>query len=400
MKDRHARFHSSKRHEKHRVLQLWPTESGILTVPIPYPSCSRADLEVQRRRLAVANVREARALAGLQGSKRLILIFISRRCRLHIRKAVVSGALAVLFCAAGHLAARTSRAQEQGPVAGGSAAAPGSPNPGRGGRGGGGRGRGPNFPQQTRQLASQEVIARGKAVYGVNCTACHGADLRGGDLGGPNLLRSAVTLNDQHGELVMPIIRGARQDKGMPAFNLGDDDIGAVAEYIHSVLARVGAQGRPPGSDQVPELQVIVGSALAGKTYFDAKCASCHSITRDLAGYASKYDDPRMLQNTWVSGGTGGGRGFGPAVPDTTSAKPTTVTVTMANGQKLEGTLLQQNDFIVTLILPDGTRRSIEREDGVPAVEVHDPNQAHKDVVRTLDDKDMHDVTAYLATIK
>src|SRR5436309_7329147 len=90
---------------------------------------------------------------------------------------------------------------------------------GRGGGAGGGR-RGPNFPQQTRPLASAEVLARGKAVYGVNCTACHGADLRGGDQGGPSLLRSLAALSDQHGEEIGPIIRGARQDKGMPGFNL------------------------------------------------------------------------------------------------------------------------------------------------------------------------------------
>src|SRR5437879_1044171 len=101
---------------------------------------------------------------------------------------------------------------------------------GRGGRGGGGRGRVLTFPQQTRQLASPEVIARGKAVFGVNCAACHGADLRGGDQGGPSLLRSLAALSDQHGETIAPIVRGSRQDAGMPAFNLNDSDVTAVAE--------------------------------------------------------------------------------------------------------------------------------------------------------------------------
>ena len=137
---------------------------------------------------------------------------------------------------------------------------------GGGGRGAGGRGvgagggrRGPNFPQQTRQLASPDVIARGKAVYSVNCTACHGADLRGGDQGGPSLLRSLPALSDQHGEVVGPIIRGARQDQGMPGFNLTDADITAVAEYIHSVLAKVGTQARPPGGVDPSTLNVLVG---------------------------------------------------------------------------------------------------------------------------------------------
>src|SRR5271165_4014681 len=78
--------------------------------------------------------------------------------------------------------------------------------PAQNGRGGGRGGRNPTFPQQTRKLAPPDVIARGKAVYGVNCTACHGADLRGGDQGGPSLLRSLPALSDEHGELISPII--------------------------------------------------------------------------------------------------------------------------------------------------------------------------------------------------
>jgi cytochrome c oxidase cbb3-type subunit 3 len=292
-------------------------------------------------------------------------------------------AVAVAFACAVAAGVSIAPAQEQPPA-------------GRGGRGGGQQAarRGPNFPQQTRPLASAEVLTRGKAVYGVNCTACHGADLRGGDQGGPSLLRSLTALSDQHGETIAPIVRGSRQDKGMPAFNLGDADVTAVAEYIHSVLAKVGSQARPPGAVDPASLNVLVGNASAGATYFQAKCASCHSTSGDLKGIASKFDDPRNLQNTWVSGGGGGrgGRGGG--------EKPSTVTVTMANGEKVEGTLIRKDDFIVTLREQDGTRRSIAREGDVPKVEVHDPNEAHKKLVPTLTDKDMHDVTAYLATVK
>lgn len=116
----------------------------------------------------------------------------------------------------------------------------------------------------------------------------------------------------------------------------------------------------------------------------------------DLKGIASKYSDPRTLQNTWVSGGGGGGRGGRGGGP----SKPASVTVTLANGQKLQGTLVRKDDFIVTLILADGTRKSIARDGDVPQVEVHDSDEAHKKLAPTLDDKDMHDVTAYLATMK
>jgi len=205
-------------------------------------------------------------------------------------------------------------------------------------------------------------------------------------------------LSDQHGEAIAPIVRGARQDKGMPGFNLNDADVTAVAEYIHSVLAMVGSQARPPGATDPSTLNVLVGAAPAGEVYFKAKCAGCHSIAGDLKGIASKYPDPRTLQNTWVAGGAGGGRGFGRGGGEPT--KPSTVTVTLADGRKLEGVLVRKDDFIVTLTMADGTRNSIARNGDAPKVEVHDPDEAHKELVFTLRDKDMHDVTAYLATMK
>jgi cytochrome c oxidase cbb3-type subunit 3 len=301
------------------------------------------------------------------------------------RSTFIPAVLAGLFSAVS-LAAQAPGASQSPPPAQGSPA----PRPG---------GLFVTFPQQTRKLAPPDVIARGKAVFGVNCVACHGADLRGGDQGGPNLLRSLAALSDEHGELISPIIHGSRQDKGMPAFNLSDADTIAVAEYIHSVLAQVGPKARPPGTPDPSALNVLVGNASAGEAYFKAKCSSCHSVSSDLKDLAAKYEDVRTLQNTWVAGGAGL-RNASPGVSAT--GKPSSVSVTFANGQKLEGTLIQKDDFIVTLLLPDGARRSISLEGarGVPKVEVHDPLEAHRQIAVALNDKEMHDVTAYLATIK
>ncbi len=95
------------------------------------------------------------------------------------------------------------------------------------------------------------------------------------------------------------------------------------------------------------------------------------------------------------------GRDLGAAV-GTTSAQPSTATVTLSDGQKLEGTLIRKDDFIVTLRFPDGSRRSIplDGSSNEPKVEVHDPLDSPPSDRRTLDEKDMHNVTAYLATIK
>jgi cytochrome c oxidase cbb3-type subunit 3 len=262
-----------------------------------------------------------------------------------------------------------------------------------------GRGRGAaTFPAQQRQPGDPAVIDRGKAVYTVNCAACHGMDLRGGVTGGPNLLRSPVVLNDQAGELIHPIVRGARAERGMPALPLSDDDIKAVAEYIHSVMSTARNQGAPPESDTPPP-NALVGDAAAGQKYFAAKCSGCHSPSGDLQGIGTRLPEAKMLQNHWLTGGAAGrggrGRGAGPAPP-----KPITVVVTLPSGEKAEGALVRIDDFLVTVRQADGTVRSIRRDGNVPKVDITDPLHAHRALLAEYSDKDMHDVTAYLATLK
>ena len=251
------------------------------------------------------------------------------------------------------------------------------------------------FPAQQRPPGDPALIERGKALYAVTCSACHGVDLRGGQLGGPNLLRSQLVLNDQQGELLLPVIRGSRAEKGMPPLNMSDDDVKAVAEFIHSVLASSKGQGAPPGSDAPPP-DILVGDANAGQVYFASKCSTCHSVTGDLQGIATRVPDAKALQNLWVSGGMGrGGRG-GNAGPRRT----VTAAVTLPSGEKIEGDLLRIDDFIVTLRQSDGTVRSIRRDGDRPKVDVKDPLEPHRTLLTVYTDKDMHDVTAYLVTLK
>ena len=288
--------------------------------------------------------------------------------------------------------------QTPAPPAGGRAGDPGQ----RGaappaGRQGGGRAGG--YTQFTRPLAPEDVIIRGKALYATNCASCHAADLRGtADGKNPNLLRSGVALRDQKGELI-----GARVARHTPPLTLIDADTVAIAEYIHSVHATMSNQGSPPGRNPTNvTLNVLVGDAKAGEATFQAVCGACHSVTGNLKGIASKFSDPRALQNGWVSGSTStfgggrGGRGGGGNLP---------AVVTMADGSKLEGTLVREDDFLVVLILPDGTRKSMARTNGVPRVEVKDPKAGHVDAIVKLAHEDMqnhmlHDITAYLWTIK
>lgn len=240
----------------------------------------------------------------------------------------------------------------------------------------------PAFPP--RPPGDPAVVARGKAIYGVNCNFCHGSDARGGE-GGPNLLRSELVLNDQNGERIAPVIQNGRGE--MPKLNLTREQVAQVAAYIHSFqVAGYDTSRMVPPS-------ILVGDAAAGQAVFKTKCASCHSPTGDLKGIASKVLDPKMLQNTFVMPSSGGTRSV-------IKVAPTTVTVTLASGQKEEGRLERIDDFIVTLKNADNEIRSFRRDGDVPTVEIHDPLKPHRDLLPTYTDKEIHDLTSYLVTLK
>jgi len=320
-----------------------------------------------------------------------------------MRQYITLGAAAGVLLSSLVISAEGQGAPPQAPPGGQPPAGQGQ----RGGAGGGGRA-GQSFPAQQRKLADPAVIERGSTLFGINCRLCHGPDLRGGDMGGVNLLRSPLVLNDQDGELILPVVRNGRNPEGrppMPPLPLSDDDVKAVAAYIHSVAAKMAGQGGPPPKEPV-ELNILVGNAAAGKTYFDANCASCHAAGGDMAGVASRYMTPMALQNAWVGGGGGGGRGrggrggaeAGAAAP----ARPrvTTAAITTADGQKFEGRLDRIDDFLVTITLADGSQKTFRRSGNVPAVQITDPLAGHKQLWLKLTDKDIHDVTAYLVTLK
>jgi mono/diheme cytochrome c family protein len=243
------------------------------------------------------------------------------------------------------------------------------------------------FPQ--RPQADQAVLDRGRAIYGVNCNFCHGSDARGGE-GGPNLLRSQLVLEDRSGELIAPIVQKGRAGQGMPAFTeITASQVADLAAYIHNFPV----DNRDPA--RFPPPSIVVGDAKAGEQYFQAKCATCHSATGDLKGIAGKLTDPRVLQNTFLMPGKGG-----PKAAPFVKAPPITVTVMPAAGKSAQGELVRIDDFFITLKDADGLQRTFRREGDKPAIEMHDPLKPHLDLLQTYTDKDIHDLTAYLVTLK
>jgi len=238
----------------------------------------------------------------------------------------------------------------------------------------------------TRPVASQDVIVRGKALYDTNCASCHMPNLRGTMAGVPSLLRAGVALRDQGGVLYGPILA-----RHKPAINFEQADTVAVAEYIRSVQVN-------PGRGGAVVVNVLVGDAKAGVATFQARCAQCHTADA-MKTFAGRFSEPRSLQDAWVSGAAGmfagAGRGGGGVLP---------ATVTMADGSKVQGILVREDNFIVTLQMPDGTRRVITRSNGVK-VDITDVRAPHVDAIVKLAHDDttsnlMHDITAYLWSLR
>lgn len=262
--------------------------------------------------------------------------------------------------------------------------------PGPGGQAGrGGRGGPPAYPPREVDAA---MVARGGEFYKAQCAFCHGADTRGAS--GPSLLRSQLVQDDRNGETIGLVLRAGRPP-AMPRFDMSDAQLADIAAFLHSfqINSRDPARMRP--------IDILTGDAAAGQAYFTAKCGSCHAVDRDLKGLASRIPEPRALQQWWLMPGGGGGRGGGPPVEGAeTPVGRITATVTLASGQKFEGRLAKLDEFTVSVVEADGTTRTFTRRGDVPRVEIRDPLAAHKAMLREYTDKNIHDVTAFLVTLK
>jgi cytochrome c oxidase cbb3-type subunit III len=255
---------------------------------------------------------------------------------------------------------------------------------------GGGRGRigGIGIGAYPERQADAAAVERGRGVYGTYCAFCHGQDTRGGD-GGPSLLRSQIVLDDRNGELIGPVVLNGRTDRGMPKFTLTAAQVADIAAFLHSfrVAGYDAARNTPP--------TIVVGDAKAGESYFKSNCGVCHTANRDLHGIASRVPNPRTLQQLWLMPDSVSGRGN----PPPTNSQPPRAIVTLASGEKVEGELERLDDFSVAIRTGTG-RRWWAITDGKPKVEVIDRLRAHRELLPTYTDDDIHNVTAYLVTLK
>jgi cytochrome c oxidase cbb3-type subunit III len=247
--------------------------------------------------------------------------------------------------------------------------------------------------------AKQDPAAyeRGAKAFATYCAGCHGASGRGGP-GAPDLIRSLLVLDDEKGILIAPVIREGRPDKGMPKLGLSEAQISDIVAWLHVQTYSAGHRGTYVFQD------VVTGDPKKGEAYFQTTggCSSCHSPTGDLAGIARKYD-PFALQARWLqprnARRSGGNRANASASASDNKMTPT-VTVTLPSGQSYSGTLDRVDDFSVSLRDAHGQFHSFTRDGDSPKVVIDDPLAAHTRLLRKYTDADIHNVTAYLVTLK
>jgi cytochrome c oxidase cbb3-type subunit 3 len=255
---------------------------------------------------------------------------------------------------------------------------------GRGGRGGRGGARGSTREFLGLGPAPDEAAAKkGEPIYKQNCAACHGENARGAQ--GPNLVRSVVVLHDVKGEEIGPVIKNGRPQAGMPGFpNLSADDINNVVQYLHlqvELAANRGLYGSIYGSVR----NQTSGDAKKGEEFFNGAggCKNCHSVTGDLAKIGAKYAQASTMQSRFLW----------PTTPG-----PQKATVTLASGQKISGTVRTLNDFDVSLTDSAGNYHYWKRPD--VQVTVEDKLAGHRALLPKYTDADIHNLTAYLVTLK
>jgi len=260
-------------------------------------------------------------------------------------------------------------------------------------------------PAQQQALSAPADLAaveRGQGLMTAQCGFCHGSNARGGANGGPDLTRSEIVQLDEGGKQLGEFLRVGRPERGMPRFELPDAQVADLAAFLHAQIYYASNRRL------YKILDVLVGDAKAGEAFFNGAggCSKCHTTTgasgstgSDLKGVASKYTDPAVLQGRMLLP-----RNAPPGTPPTPAHRlpnALRVTVTLPSGESASGSLVRLTDFEVTLFDPKTEQmRSWLRSGDVPKVVVTDRLQAHMDMLVKWTDATMHNVTAYLATLK
>jgi cytochrome c oxidase cbb3-type subunit III len=235
-------------------------------------------------------------------------------------------------------------------------------------------------PKTTPPVYPPALIESGSSLFMQRCAFCHGRDAGGGEQG-PDLTRSKLVAGDLEGDKIAPVIRNGRPEKGMPHFDLPDPDIAALVAFIHDQMTKAQSQNGGRRGVDVSDLQT--GDVEAGKQYFNGagQCASCHSPTGDLAGIAQRYEGLQLERRMLYPEGA-----------------KTKVMVTLPSGQIISGELAYRDEFTIGIRDSSGRYRSWPTNQVKYRIDA--PAEAHAALLGKYTDADIHNLMAYLQTLR
>lgn len=244
-----------------------------------------------------------------------------------------------------------------------------------------------NIPGSTREFLGlgpapdAAAAKKGEGLFKQNCSTCHGENARGAQ--GPNLVRSVVVLHDEHDEEIEPVVKNGRPQGGMPAFpQLSHDEIHDISQYL-KLQVELAANRGTYGQTYSGLKNEITGDAKKGEKFFKANCGECHSATGDLAKIGRQFPQASVMQSRFIW---------------PTSREPAQITVTTHSGEQVTGSPLKLDDFDVSMRDSNGDYRYWPAAD--VKVQVTDKLQGHRALLPKYTDEDLHDITAFLETLK
>jgi len=232
----------------------------------------------------------------------------------------------------------------------------------------------------TKGTETSGLAGTGDTLFQQNCAFCHGRDAMGGETG-PDLTQSKLVREDKTGEKITQVIREGRPDNKMPGFNLSNPEISGIIAFIRAREAA--ATAHPGGRRGVAVADLQTGNVQAGKQYFDGAggCVKCHSPSGDLAGVATRFEglqlEERMLYPR--------------------NAK-SAVTVKLASGGTVSGILAYHDEF--TIALRDRNGIYCSWPTNRVRFTIDSPVDAHVVLFNKYTDDDIHNLMAYLQTLR
>jgi mono/diheme cytochrome c family protein len=241
-----------------------------------------------------------------------------------------------------------------------------------------------------KPIVDPKAAELGRTFFTANCIGCHGPDARGTQTG-PNLVRSMAVLHDRYGSVLGPYLRASHPPVAGSVTTFETVTNIQVLALAHFLRERVNDTLR--GAPMFKPGNVLTGDPAAGAAYFngDGGCAKCHSPAGDLAGIGTRLE-PLNIQQRFLFPSSVARR-------QAANAPVVTVTVSTESGETLSGTLDTMDDFNVTFHDASGAYRTVRRTPGTRVVK-HDPFASHVELLSRITDKNIHDIVAYLETLK